>query len=101
MATKLTDYDRKALRDFYYKPIEDNVDHWECKKCHCTKKQETSRGYENLKSHAKVCVGEDYLEIFLKSVMDANGGTSTLDSFFNRANKRERDIYKSGLSGSS
>jgi hypothetical protein len=73
MATKPPEYDRKALHDnFYFKPIESKNDQWECNKCHhCTKKQDCSHGYENLKSHAKVCFGEDYLENFVKSVTEA------------------------------
>jgi hypothetical protein len=91
MATKATEYDRKSLRDFYFKPIEGHNDQWECKKCNATKKQDCNRGYENLKSHARVCFGEEYLENFLKS---ESRGNTTLDSFFKMANKREQDIYK-------
>jgi hypothetical protein len=29
---------------------------------------------------AKVCFGDDYLEVFLKSIADASGGTMRLDS---------------------
>jgi hypothetical protein len=96
MASPTPEYDRKALRDFYYKAVEGTSDLWECKKCHCSKKQAIKSGYENLKSHAVVCFGEDYLEVFLKSIADASTtrGNLRLDSYFNLPNKRERDIYK-------
>jgi hypothetical protein len=91
--TMANNYDRKAICAFYYNAIEGSPELWECKKCLSFKKQRADSGDENLKSHAKVCFGDDFLEVFLRSLEDTSGA-STLDSFFQKANTRERDINK-------